>query len=300
MSYLNLAFVFPAFAGDYTDHPGRNIPGFEDVFNELLDRAIVSVDRGLAGFNFAVKASPENELNTQYLTYIYSCAASSLLRKAGFQQSMNVGYSMGIYAAIFDARAISFETGLALIKTAYQELLASLDSASFGMGTLIGLSGFDIQQLIDQSLLHIEITNQNAPHSFVVSGVRDDILKLMELAKKEGALHTRNLPVSIPYHSSYLKNGAMEFARQINHLKITAPVIPVISLIDQISLSTPDIIRQELFRNLFQPLNWFRTMNVMLEKNISQFIECGPSKGLAKNSKFVEGVTFSPMTSILH
>ncbi len=294
-----IAFVFPAFPGDYTDHPGKTLPGFEEQFNLLLARAAVFTDPELAGFSFDDCNFLQDELRTQYITYIYSCAVSVVLRKAHISPVITAGYSMGIYAALFDTGAVSFETGLQLIRCAYISLRASLGNEGYGMGTFIGLSESDIQQLIDQSNLRIEITNQNAAFSFVVSGYLNDIHKLIELAKEEGALHARDLAVSIPYHSSYLKEGATDFANQTDHLTINAPESPVLSMIDQISLSTPEIIRQEIFRNLFQPLQWYKTMQVILSRNISDYVECGPSNGLAKNAKFVDGVKFFPLPSML-
>ncbi|MEI7895964.1 MAG: ACP S-malonyltransferase [bacterium] len=298
MSDNHVAFVFPAFASDYTDHPGQFMPGFSDQFNAMLSQA-VKFDPVLAGFSFAGNTFLDDELRTQYVTYTYSCAVSGLFRKHHVVPVITAGYSMGIYAALFDSGAISFATGLELIRQAYRSLFQSLKERKFGMGTLIGLDNKDIQQLIDQASLRVEITNQNASHSFVVSGYRDDLQKLMELAKEEGALHTRDLGVSIPYHSSYLEEGAMDFARQIVHLEIGTPLTPVISLIDQIFLSTPGLIMQEVSRNLFHPLNWLSTMQVMREKQVARYAECGPSTGLTKNARFVDGVRFSPLPSML-
>ena len=289
MSGNNLAFIFPAFTSQFTDHPGGKMAGFGSHFQSALDTAAAKVDTSLTSFSFTGNTLPADELSSQYLTYIYSCTASSLLRNSGFTPAMNAGYSMGIYASLFDAGSISFETGLEIIRLAYQSLMEAIGSCTYGMASLIGLSGRDIHHLIDQSNLKIEITNQNASHSFVVSGYHDDILKLLELAREEGALHTRDLEVSIPYHSSYLKDGAMLFGDQISHLEIKYPGNKIISLIDQTFLTNPEIIRQELINNLFYALNWFRTKQVMLESRISVFVECGPSKGLVKNSKFVDG-----------
>jgi malonyl CoA-acyl carrier protein transacylase len=293
------AFIFPAFTSDYTDHPGQNMRGFDEQFNKFLHRAAGSIDRELAAFNFVEKTFLEDELRTQYITYLYSCTASFLLRRAQLFPVMTAGYSMGIYAALFDSGSITFEAGLELIRAAFGSLKASLNDRPFGMGTLIGLDDRDIHTLIEQSSLRVEITNQNASHSFVVSGYRDDVHKLMELAKEDGALHTRDLTVSVPYHSSYLEEGAIDFSRQISRVSISAPATPMISLIDQVLLPTPDIIRQEIIRNLFQPLNWFNTMRVMMRSDVSQFIECGPSRGLAKNARFMDGIRFSPLPSIL-
>lgn len=289
MSADHTAFVFPAFTSDYTDHPGQGVPGFMDEFNTLLTRASACIDPELSGFDFNRQTFPDDELRTQYITYIYSCAATSALRNLGFTPSFNAGYSMGIYAALFDAGSFSFETGLELIRTAYQCLHASLDKRLFGMGTLIGLDRDDILQLTGRASLRVGITNQNASHSFVVSGFREDIHILMEMAKEEGALHTRELPVTIPYHSSYLAEGAKIFAGRTSHLAIKAPGTPVVSLIDQVSLSSAEIVRNELVRNLFRPLNWFVTMQILMEQQVIEFIECGPSAGLVKNARFVSG-----------
>jgi [acyl-carrier-protein] S-malonyltransferase len=162
-------------------------------------------------------------------------------------------------------------------------------SGSYGMGSVIGLTGRDIHHLIDHTDLRVEITNQNADHSFVVSGIRDDMIRLMDLANEDGALHTRNLGVSIPYHSSILKEGAAHFEKQIASLVFKYPETRIISLVDQTLLTSPSIIRQEVINNLYYSLNWLRTMHVMMERGLSAFIECGPSKGLVRNATFVEG-----------
>jgi len=289
LSEHRTAFVFPAFTSDYADHPGRNMSGFAKHFEELLHEASVLSDPGLAGFDFNGATFPDDELRTQYLTFIYSCAAASTLREQGTVPFLSAGYSMGIYAALVDAGSISFGTGLKLIEIAYRCLKESLHGRNFGMGALIGLDRKDIQNIIDHDTLRVEITNQNASHSFVVSGFREDIRRLMLLATEEGALHTRDLSVSVPYHSGHLEEGAMDFARRTGHLETGPTKTPVISLIDQVFLSSPEIIRRELTRNLYHPLNWLETMKVMLENDIIEFIECGASKGLVKNARFIEG-----------
>jgi [acyl-carrier-protein] S-malonyltransferase len=285
----HLAFVFPAFTNDYADHPGQTMPGFDQYFSELLFKAASHTDQELAQFTFENRAFHDDELRTQYITYIYSCAASSLLRNNGLSPGFTAGYSMGIYAALFDGGAVSFETGLTLIRLAHGSLLKSLPGAEYTMGTLIGLDRKDIETLIDKSAFSIEITNQNASHSFVISGRRAEVHQLLKLAKEEGALNTRDLSVSIPYHSSELKAGAMDFADNLGKLDIGSPQTPVISLVDQALLTNPRMVAAELVRNLYYPLNWFNTMQALLGHGVSHFIECGPSKGLAKNARFIEG-----------
>jgi [acyl-carrier-protein] S-malonyltransferase len=289
LSDNHLAFIFPAFTSDYNDHPGRNMPGFEQQFNIFLERAANFIDPKLSTFDFIGSTFPGDELRNQFITYIYSCAASVVLRGNKFVPGVSAGYSMGIYAALFDSRAITFETGLSLIGLAWNSLHHALRGKKYGMGTIIGLRERDIEEVISGLSLETEITNTNALFSYVVSGVSEDVKKLLEYARKEGALHTRYLETSIPYHSKLLKAGADEFAKLTDNLDIKAPESHVISLIDQKLLSTPESARDEIVNNLYHQLNWYRTMQVMIASQVTHFIECGPSRGLVKNAKFIDG-----------
>ena len=289
MSEIRSAFIFPAFTVDYSNHPGERLPGFNEQFSSLLQAAAKAIDPVLSDFSFVGETFPEDELRTQYLTYIYSCSAAAILRKNSLVPVASAGYSMGIYAAMSDAGAISFESGLQLIRLAYHAMKISLKNGQFGMGTLIGLSRNDIVQLISHSGLQVEIANQNAPYSFVVAGVQEDLSKLLELAKTEGVLHTRDLGVSIPYHARFLASGALNFGREIVSCRFGMPQNPIVSLIDQTILSSEESMRTEVVRNLFNPLNWLMTQQWMLGQQITLFVECGASKGLIKNAKFVDG-----------
>ena len=284
-----LAFVFPAFTGDFTNPPGKNIPGFEEQFNTFLQTAARTVEPAFSDFSLDNLTAPQNELQTQYLTYIYSCTVSVILRKNNILPSFTAGYSMGIYAALFDAGVVSFEAGLELIRVAYHAMYASLKNYQFGMGTVIGLDRDDIQRLISHAGLRVEIANQNASHSFVVSGFYEDLINFLDLSRVAGALHVRNLTVSIPYHSRFLKVGALEFERKISHIRFASPKSGIISLIDQTILVSGDSLRSEVIRNLFHALNWYNTTRIMVEQHVGIFVECGASKDLVKNAKFVVG-----------
>jgi [acyl-carrier-protein] S-malonyltransferase len=135
----------------------------------------------------------------------------------------------------------------------------------------------------------LEITNQNSPHAFVVSGIAVDVRKLTDLATEEGALHARLLGVSVPYHAPFLEHAAFGFADSVAGISIKAPSTPIVSLINSAVLSDADSLRTELCANLYHPLNWYQTMRFLLDAGISGFVECGPSRGLVRNSKFIAG-----------
>ncbi|MEI7662557.1 MAG: ACP S-malonyltransferase [Bacteroidota bacterium] len=294
------SFIFPAFTRDYRDHPGQHLPGFEELFSGWLRAGAASADPSLSQFKFSDPAFTGDELRTQYITYIYSCTVAGILRNITTAPLFTAGYSMGIYAALFDAGAIDFETGLELIRIAYHSMAHSTRGGKYGMGTVIGLSRTDLELLTGNPVSKVEIVNQNASHSFVVSGEAAGLARLLSDARAEGALFVNNLDVTVPYHSGFLKEGAEDFSRQISHLHISSPNAPVVSLINQQLLVTPESLRGELIMNLCHPLNWFETQQVMINRNVTLFIECGPSEGLVKNSKFIPGnYRFSRLGSLI-
>ena len=55
-------------------------------------------------------------LYTQPCLYVISTILADLMKNAGFEPSLVAGHSLGEYAALYTAGAISFEAGLTLVK----------------------------------------------------------------------------------------------------------------------------------------------------------------------------------------
>ena len=247
------------------------------------------VDPNLAEFDFVSNNFLRDELKTQYLTYIYSCAVSDIFREKRFIADYSAGYSMGIYAALVNAYIVNFGDGLLMIKKAYETIRKIVQDKKFGMCSIIGLSREDINNMIYSLNLHVEITNQNSDFAFVLSGLHEDVQRLLEAARIEGALHIHLLNVSLPYHSTFLNKTRDSFGDFIEKISFANPQASIISLIDQRILTDPEVLKEEVVKNLFTPLNWFETQSDLLKSGIDLFIECGLGNNLAKNSKFIEG-----------
>lgn len=289
MAEHTVAFVFPAFANDYSEHPGSKLHGFSDLFQKHLDTARKTAEPELTGFDFETRNFLDDELLTQFVTYIYSCAASDVLMNSGLKPSCTSGYSMGIYAALYHSGSIDFTDGLRLIRMAYQSILKYTTGRSYSMGTLIGLEKKDILRIMDKTGNNLEITNQNSPYAFVISGAEDQVMRALETAREEGALHTRQLNVKTPYHAGFLRDAANDFAKAVLEIPITTPSVPMVSVINATVLKNAEAVREELTNNLFHHLNWYGTLKTILGMGVKTLIECGPSKGLVKNARFVEG-----------
>jgi [acyl-carrier-protein] S-malonyltransferase len=289
LSERSLAFIFPAFVSEYPDDPVHHLTGFTKYFKDFLHQAAEHVCPELAEFDFLRKNFLGDELKTQFLTYIFSCALSAYLKEKKVTPAYCAGYSMGIYGAYFFSGVICFTDGLELIRRAFDSIKKVTADSSFLMGTVIGLSHEDLRAILDSNKLRVEITNQNSDHSFVLGGTDKDIRKLLDLAKSEGALSSRVIPISDPYHTSFINPPGADHRRIMAGIPFHDPAVPVVSLIDRRVIREEQSLRDEIIRNLYTPMNWYRTQLYLQSQGVSVFIECGLGKGLTKNSKFVEG-----------
>ena len=293
-----LAFVFPPFASDYPDDPFSNLKGFDDCFRKYLSRASEFTDPELIHFSIPSNTFLEDELKNQYISYIQACSLVSLFRGKEIIPAYSSGYSMGIYAALFQSEVISFLDGLMLIRQAFMEIRKITGNRKFGMCAIIGLNRSDIEQLIRKLDLELVIAIQNSVCSFSVSGLAKDISLLSDSAQQEGALSARILNVSVPYHSAFLKDTASGFSEFIAQMPFRNPKIPIVSLVDQEILLEENALKVEVVRNLFTPLNWYETQLYLQELGVNRFVECGPGRGLVKNARFIEGDAVSMTANV--
>jgi [acyl-carrier-protein] S-malonyltransferase len=289
LSQKKLAFVFPPFASDYPDDPFINLTGFDDCFRKFLSRAAEFADPDLIQFSLPSNNFLDDELKTQYISYIQACSLVSWFREKGVIPAYSSGYSMGIYAALYQSEVISFLDGLLLIRQAFKEIKKITGKKEFGMCAIIGLNLDDLEQLISKEKLNLKLAIQNSVCSFSISGASGDILRLTESAQKEGALSTRVLNVSVPYHCDFLKDTAGGFREFVNQIQFRSPKMPIVSLVDQELLLEEQSLKDEVVRNLFTSLNWYKTQLYLQELGINRFVECGSGKGIVKIARFIEG-----------
>jgi len=195
---------------------------------------------------------------------------------------------MGIYAALYYCGSVDFIPGLRMVKQAWEVICRVAEEGSYGMGMIIGLDEKDLLDLL-HSMQGIEISNQNNPYTFILSGTKKAVEHILNKAREEGALRATLMPVSKPYHSAFLKNASPGFARTISDIAFRAPEYPYVSAMDQNVILTGEGLRKDAILNLSRRMNWLKTMNGLLSKGTDLIFECGAGDGLTRNARFIEG-----------
>ena len=286
---MKTGWIFPAFISEYIGNENQILNSLTSDFDLLLKRASDVTGKDLSVFQVEGNNFMDREDLNQYLSYIFSCTITDILKRENLKPDYLSGLSMGIYAALYAGGSISFEDGLRCIKKAYDLSVENLNNYEFGMGAIIGLTYEDLDQINKSTSKNVEIVNRNGIHSFVISGISADVKTVALKAQDEGAFHSGLLDVSCPYHSKFMRNIANEFQKYVSLLDIKPSDIPVVSLIDQSIFKSREEIINELSRNLDSEINWFKAMQTMIHLNITTFVECGAGKSLYKIGKFIDG-----------
>lgn len=290
MNSLKTSFIFPAFVSEYIGNEveiARNLSGDLDAFLEITSSRYFSEFRS---FSLTDRLFIDNELYSQISSYIFGCSLSNYLKNKGIIPDMLAGNSMGLYAALYCSGAVNFEDGLLLVQKAHEFIQKETKEQEMGMGAIVGLKLNDIQKIVHQCNERAFIANTNGIYSFLISGEKSSIEKALSLAKTEGALFTSSVLVDNPYHTDFIKTAATQLGSFIDqNISINDPQIAIISSVDQSELTTAVQIRDELVKNIYHPINWYASMEKMIDKSINRFIECGAGNTLSKLARFIDG-----------
>ena len=280
-----IAFIFPAFGKAYTAFKNIELDGYQERLQEYLSSASKMVSINNKKFELACSGIIEDDLHTHYSCYINSCVISDILKDRNINPQYVVPFSMGLYAALYYTSSVSFEDTFLFMHNQLVSALNTLNDVQYGMASIVGFTSHEIEQLIIDKKIDVEIVDAVNELVQIVAGKRSDLEKLMYIAKENGSSHTRMLPVSLPYHSSYMEKIKTLVEDLLIQIEIRDPEYPIISDINQKILTTKQEIKKELSNNIIGTVHWLNTMNKMQELGINVLIECGLSQALCKLAK---------------
>ncbi len=199
--------------------------------------------------------------------------------KSEFEASMAAGHSLGEYAALVAAGALSFEAALRLVKRR-AELMARAPAGA--MAALIGLADDRLEGVIARASAAGEIVaaNYNSPGQVVVSGAPDAIDLAMSEAKAAGAKMAVKLPVSGAFHSPLMREAGQEMSELIEAAPFVEARIPVYQNTTARGARDAATLKAALKGQMTGPVRWSETIVNMVENGATEFIEIGPGKVL--------------------
>lgn len=293
---MTWAYVFPG-QGSQAIGMGKDL---SDTFSEARN-VFEEVDEALKqSLSRLMFDGPEDDLtlteNAQPALMAVSLAVIKVLERQGNLSIRKTarfvaGHSLGEYAALAAAGALSIEDTARLLKTRGQ---AMQEAVPVGEGTMAALFGLDleaVQEVAAEAAQDGEVcaaANDNAPGQVVVSGDAKAIKRAVAAAKEKGAKRAIMLSVSAPFHCSLMKPAADVMASALADVDVRPPVVPLVANVTAASVIDPDEIRRLLVSQVTSMVRWRESVGLMRDAGVDTQIEAGSGKVLTGMARCID------------
>lgn len=293
----SFAFVFP---GQGSQSVGM-LDGWGDntAVRQTLEEASSALGTDIARL---IREGPKDQLdlttNTQpvMLTAGVACYRAWLAETQA-APSIVAGHSLGEYAALVAAGALSFAEALPLVRFRAQAMQEAVPVGTGAMAAILGLDAEAVRAgcaTVERDTGEVvEAANFNDPKQTVIAGSKAGVDKACEVLKAAGAKRALPLAVSAPFHSRLMKPAADRLRERLASVVIDAPFIPVIDNVDVRSETEPSAIRDALYRQAYSPVRWSETVRAIRARGVTHIFECGPGKVLSGMVKRIDAEAVS-------
>lgn len=222
--------------------------------------------------------------NSQVAILVTSIAALKALeagqRAEGIEQVADscAGLSLGEYSALVASGALEFRDAVRLVRRRGELMEVAARNNPGTMASILGISAESLKEVCRES--GAEIANLNSPGQIVISGKIEPVKKAMALAEKKGAKKAILLNVSGPFHSSFMKEAALEFKEELDKTRFSSPKVPIVSNVTADYGKSSVDIKENLVKQLYSPVRWEESIIKISQDGCGTFLEIGPGKVL--------------------
>ncbi|ASK77666.1 [acyl-carrier-protein] S-malonyltransferase [Paraphotobacterium marinum] len=284
-----LAIVFPGQGSQslgMLSELSQNHQIFRDTFSEASE--VVGYDLWSLTVN-----GPLDKLNETFRTQPILLASSVAIWRVWKHLNKPMpdylaGHSLGEYSALVCADSISFKDGIALVEQRGRFMQEAVPAGVGAMSAIIGLSTENIMDACNQASNDKSVVapvNFNAPGQIVIAGNIEAVEKANKVCKEMGAKRALMLPVSVPSHCILMKPAAEKLIAELDKIEFLNPKIPVIQNYDCKSNTEIADIKQSLIKQLYNPVRWIETIELLASCGVDSVVEMGPGKVLTGLNK---------------
>jgi [acyl-carrier-protein] S-malonyltransferase len=278
-------YLFPG-QGAQTVGMGKDIYDAHDCVREIYTSANRILGYDIAKLCFE---GPMEELTktsvSQPAILTTSIAALEVLRRTKDLPApmATCGLSLGEYSSLVFAGSVSFEDALFLVDKRGRFMQEACDDSDGSMVSVIGLSHARVEEIVAQSAEKgiVCAGNYNSPLQIAVSGDRAALEEVSKLAEEAGAKRVIPLKVAGAFHSRLMSPAAEKLAPFIEKAEFRKPEVPFISNVTGEFTESPEEIKQNLIKQVDNPVKWSQSMELLGSRGIKNFLEIGPGTVLA-------------------
>lgn len=245
-----------------------------------------------------MQQGPKEELdittNTQPLMLTAGYAVWRIWQKIMQENDLShpafmAGHSLGEYTALVCSGALEFSVALKLVSQRAQFMQQAVAEGQGAMAAVLGLDDAAVIDVCQQAAQGevVEAVNFNSPGQVVIAGATAAVERATLMAKEKGAKRALILPVSVPSHCALMQEASQALAGVLAEIDLSEPQIPVINNVD-VAIAEGDAIKDALSRQLYRPVRWVETIQMMRNQGVDTVYELGPGKVLAGLNKRID------------
>ncbi len=274
-----IAFCFPG-QGSLEPGTGRDVAEAIAEAMEVFDRGseACGLDLTRLCFDAPVEELVDTEVQQPVLVAT-SLAILAGLRVNGIEPDVVVGHSVGEFAALAAASAMSTEDAIALVR---ERGLAMAEVSRQHPGSMAAIPGLDdeVVENLCRRILGVWPANYNCPGQIVVSGVDPAVDECCDAAEREGARRTVKLRVSGAFHSPLVARAADRLRPAIERVRFSEPVAPFMSTVTA-SIEPAHRFGTLLVDQLTAPVRFTQAARALVRDGVRTFVEVGPGNVLS-------------------
>ncbi|MBS4770259.1 ACP S-malonyltransferase [Carnobacteriaceae bacterium zg-ZUI240] len=283
---MSIGFLFSGQGAQY-ENMGVDLAQKYEIVKNVYDRA-----QSILGYD--VLALSQEQLNqtrfTQVAVFTLSTAIAKLLQQHHITSDVNAGLSLGEYSALVDAKVLSFEDGLRLLKKRGKFMeIASCEHVS-GMLAVMNTPKdvvLSVCQEMSDDTYQVFPANYNMPGQIVISGHQKAVDKAKEKFIELGYKKCLPLVVSGAFHTPLMMSAKEKLMPYLNQHVFNKGIKKVVGNLTATDISTRDDLSDVLAEQIVSPVRFEESIAYMLNEGVDTFIEIGPKKVL---SKFVQKI----------
>ncbi len=196
---------------------------------------------------------------------------------------MGAGHSLGEYSALVAADVLSFSEAVKAVHLRGKFMQEAFPSGG-AMAAILGKTTEEVEAVCKEEAQDqvVAPANYNCKGQIVISGHEEAVKRV--LAKVKGI----RLPVSAPFHSALIASAAEKLEKHLATLSFQQAKFPIVANFDNAILEDKNLFVPSLVKQLTGSVRWQSGIELMLQKGVDCFIECGQGKVLSGIMKKID------------
>lgn len=263
-----------------------------DYANEPIVKLTFEQASDALGFDMWTLLSDETRLGdtkfTQPALLTASVALWRLIKdKLPYAPTYLAGHSLGEYSALCASGVLDLDDAVRLVHERGKYMTDAVAGMDTQMAAVLGLTDEQVVEICQQICQTVGIVNPanfNSPGQVVVAGTAVGVAKVIETVQSLGNKCVP-LKVSVPSHCQLMTPASDKLATLLNQTQFSVAKIDVIQNLTASVAHSIDDIKNNLIRQLSEPVLWSKTMDKLAQAKMDFVIECGYGNVLANLAK---------------